>query len=481
MKNAARWIVCLALGAGCVEQPAANRAGVSSQELEQVRRRVARRTAPTPQHPLNINFGGNKVQLVGYDINVTELRPGQSVTVTWWWKCNTAPGDGWHLFTHLDDANRPRTNQDNVGEVRRAYQPDRWRAGEYIADTQTFDLPADWDSPVVRFHVGLWKDADRMTPTPAEMTDGDRRARVLELRTGVQIQVWEIAAPRATGAINIDGRLDEPAWQASARTGALVSTMSGDPPSGTDAHALARILWDDTNLYLAFEVQDENLVDPSQNRDDHLWEHDAVEVMIDPDGDGQNYFEFQVSPRGTRFDTRYDRARQPSTPTPGHIDFNPETRAAVVLTTPGTIGNPDDNDTGYTVEFAIPWASISTGLAHNPPQVGDNVRLNLFVMDEAKQGGHRFAAWSAPRSGDFHALERFGRVTLVTAIPDAPMAPGVVVPPAPGAAAQGAAAQPANAQPAQPEGNRRMAIPAVINPAVLRAAPRVGAPSGIGH
>ncbi len=476
MKNAARWIVCLALGAGCVEQPAQNRGGVSSQELESVRRRVARRTAPTPQHPLNISFGGNKVQLIGYDINVTELRPGQSVTVTWWWKCNSATGDGWRLFTHLDDANRPRTNQDNVGEVRRAYQPDRWRAGEFISDTQTFDLPADWDSPVVRFHLGLWKDAERMTPSPAESTDGDRRARALELRTGVQIQVAEIAAPRATGAINTDGRLDEPAWQNAARTGALVSTMSGDPASGTDAHALARMLWDDQNLYFAFEVQDENLVDPSTQRDDHLWEHDAVEVMIDPDGDGQNYFEFQVSPKNTRFDTRYDRARVPSTPTPGHIDFNPETRSGVVLGSPGTIGNPDDNDTGYTVEFAIPWSAISQGLAHNPPQAGDNIRLNLFVMDEAKQGGHRFAAWSAPRSGDFHALERFGRVSLVAALPNAPTPPGIVI--APGQPSAALQAQPVAAQPAQQQpGAPPRILPNAIPPAVLRNAARLRPPA----
>ncbi len=242
--------------------------------------------------------------------------------------------------------------------------------------------------------------------------------------------------------------------------------MSGDPASGTDAHALARLLWDDTNLYVAFEVQDENLVDPSTQRDDHLWEHDAVEVMIDPDGDGQNYFEFQVSPKNTRFDTRYDRARQPSTPTPGHIDFNPATRSGVVLGSPGTIGNPDDNDTGYTVEFAIPWADISTGLAHNPPQVGDNVRLNLFVMDEAKQGGHRFAAWSAPRSGDFHALERFGRVSLVATLPNAPTAPGIVI--APGTPEGAAQAQPV-VQPVAPPGRLN---PAAINPTALQNAAR---------
>jgi len=451
MKDVARWIVCLALGAGCVEQPARNRSGVSSQEIESVRRRVASRTAPTPQHALNVSFGGNKIQLLGYDVNVTELRPGQSVTVTWYWKCNTNPGEGWRLFTHLDDANRPRTNQDAVGEVRRAYQPSAWRAGEYIRDTQTFDLPADWDSPVVRFHVGVWKDADRMTPTPAEMTDGDRRVRALELRTGVTIQVSEMAIPRATGAITVDGRLDEPAWNNAARTGPLVSTMTGDPPSATDARAQARLLWDDNHLYVAFEVQDENLVDPSTNRDDHLWEHDAVEVMIDPDGDGQNYYEFQVSPKNQRFDTRYERARTPAAP--GLVDYNPETRSGVVVH--GTIGNIDDNDQGYTVEFAIPWSAIGMGLAHTPPQVGDSIRLNLFVLDEAKQGGHRFAAWSAPRSGDFHTLERFGRVTFAAELPTPPMAPSaVVVPPA-------APPTPSGAPPA---------LPTTIHPSVIHNA-----------
>jgi hypothetical protein len=463
MKNVGRWIVCLALAAGCVEQPAQNRGGVSSQELEAVRRRVARRQAPTPQHPLNITFG-NKVQLIGYDINVTELRPGQSVTVTWHWKCNASLGEGWRLFTHLDDAARPRTNQDGVGEVRRAYQPERWRAGEYIADTQTFDLPAEWDSPVVRVHVGFWKDAERLQPSPAEATDGDRRARALELRTGVQIQVSEMAVGRTSGAINADGRLDEPAWNNAARTGALVNTATGDPATGTDARATARMLWDDTNLYIAFEVSDENLVDPSANRDDHLWEHDAVEVMIDPDGDGQNYYEFQVSPRNQRFDTRYDRPRQPSTPTPGHIDFNPETRTGAVVT--GTIGNDGDNDTGYVVEMAIPWASINTGLAHTPPQVGDTVRVNLFVMDEAKQGGHRFAAWSAPRTSDFHVLERFGRISLATEIPSPAQLPaGIVVPAVVGEVPS------AQAAPTPAPSNRR-AIPNTLDPAAIQNAVR---------
>lgn len=480
MKNVARWMVCMALAAACVEQPAANNnnnRGVSSQELEAVRRRVASRTAPTNiQNPLNFTFGDNKVQLLGYEINQTELRPGQSVTVTFFWKCNTALGDGWRLFTHLDDINGPRTNQDNVGDVRRAYQPERWRAGEFVRDTQTFELPQEWDSPTVRIHVGFWKDAERLPATPADRTDGQRRARVIELRTGVQLPVSEMPVGRATGTITTDGRFDEPAWANAARTGPLVNTMTGAPAGATEASATARLLWDDQNLYVGFEVRDDNLVDPSTAHDNHLWEHDTVEIMIDPDGDSQNYYELQISPRNHTFDTRYDRPHDPVTRTPGqperfgHEDYNPELRTGVVAT--GTIGNTDDTDTGYNVEVAIPWASINQGLAHNPPQPGDTVRLNLYVMDEPKSGGQRAAAWSAPRRGDFHALERFGRITLAPATPG--NEPTAVPPTAPTGGPAAAVPAPPPGTPLEPTAiagpagantvrlNNGMIIPAVI-------------------
>ena len=144
--------------------------------------------------------------------------------------------------------------------------------------------------------------------------------------------------------------------------------------------------------------------------------------------------QFQVSPKNTRFDTRYDRARQPQPF--GHLDFDPGGASGANVS--GTIGNADDTDTGYDVELVIPWANVSDGLAHTPPQAGDQVRLNLFVMDEPKTGGQRSAAWSAPRGGDFHALARFGRITLAVDAPGAPAAapaPGPAAVPVPSAGA----------------------------------------------
>jgi hypothetical protein len=74
-------------------------------------------------------------------------------TLTWYWRVDATVGDGWRLFTHLDDASNPRVNKDGEGDVRRSYQPDRWRRGEFLTDRQTIEVPGDWDAPVVRVPV----------------------------------------------------------------------------------------------------------------------------------------------------------------------------------------------------------------------------------------------------------------------------------------------------------------------------------------
>jgi hypothetical protein len=54
---------------------------------------------------------------------------------------------------------------------------------------------------------------------------------------------------------------------------------------------------------------------------------------------------------------------------------------------------------------------------------------NDFIVLDAREAGQRAAGWSAPRVGDFHALDRFGRVVFVD-----PSAPTAAAAPAPEAA-----------------------------------------------
>lgn len=202
----------------------------------------------------------------------------------------------------------------------------------------------------------------------------------------------------------IDGRLDDAVWADAPETAAFVGTMTGDPAS---PHVTARIAWDDANVYVAFEVDDDYLKCTLSGHDPHLWEQDTVEIMLDPGGDGRNYFELQLSPTEQIFDTRYDSRRVPQPF--GHVDWDSGMRGAAVVR--GTV-NDDEDDEGYVAELAIPWGAFHAGSPPaDPPRAGDEWRIALYVLD-ARREGQGGVGWSPPLVGDFHVPDRFGRVVF---------------------------------------------------------------------
>jgi len=217
-------------------------------------------------------------------------------------------------------------------------------------------------------------------------------------------EIPELTAPRRSGEIVLDGHLGETDWANAPVTERFVRTMDGTPGEPVTT---ARVLWDDTHLYVAFEVADDYLHCTFEGHDAHLWEQDAVELMIDPDGDGEGYFELQVSPTGLVFDTRFDTVRQPAPF--GYPDWQSGLEAGIDLR--GT-ANDDEADQGYTVELRIPFASFGAGSDPAPvPTGGETWSVALYLLD-AQRNGQRGVGWSAPLVGDFHVPTRFGRVTF---------------------------------------------------------------------
>ncbi|UJR81016.1 carbohydrate-binding family 9-like protein [Sandaracinus amylolyticus] len=431
MKKSVLVFLVASLAIACVEQAPE----LSAAEREQLRENISRE-APHPQHELDINFE-NRVRLIGYDVSTETVTPGQAFTITWYWHAQRQLDGGWQIFTHLADGRgENRVNEDTNGVVRQLYQPGRWREGEYIEDPQTITLPADWGSDQVVFYLGLWNGPHRLSISRGP-SDGENRARAAQLSvaTGPTAQAAperpatpppSIRAQHATGGVRIDGRLDDAAWQVPASTG-FVNTVTG---ATGDVRATVRTLWDAQKLYVAFEVDDTFLRNTLEGRDAHLWEQDAVEIMVDPDGDGRNYFELQVSPTGEVFDTRYDSRRVPGPI--GHADWNAAIEASVA--TRGT-ANDDADDEGYSVEIAIPWSSFVApdGSAMSAPPSESTWRMNFYVMDTTRSGS-RSSGWSPTLERDFHVPARFGRVTFAPA-PVAAAEPAAEAAPAPTARA----------------------------------------------
>jgi hypothetical protein len=219
----------------------------------------------------------------------------------------------------------------------------------------------------------------------------------------------------APGAhLELDGKLDEDIWKYASATGEFVNAGSGAINGDQTLSGRALLAWDNEYFYVAVEIRDSNIRGdfPADAGDPHLWTESTAEIMIDPDGDGDNrdYYEIQIGPQNLIFDSQFDGYNQPRVLPDGpfgHQEWTASARTAVSLR--GTPNNARDHDDGYTVEAQIPWRSFGKAKAA-PPQSGDTWRMNFYAM--RNNGG---LAWSPILGqGNFHRASRFGRVKWVT-------------------------------------------------------------------
>jgi hypothetical protein len=457
--------------------------GTSSSELEKLKPYILEQAPSDMTSKLDINFE-NKVRLIGYKIEpVGTAAPGTDVKLTMFWKVDDKLDDGWSLFTHVVDSNNERIlNIDNVGplrEVKESHQvlwPSAWEKGKIYADEQSFRVPDDVKTADIAITTGIWK-GDARLKVVSGPADADNRGIVVRLKTGAenkpsphtelpQMRVMKLAK---NTKINIDGKLEDEAWKTAASSRPFVDVGTGNPNTAFPVNGSVKLAWDDANIYLAFQVEDPDIIGgwPKDAKDPHLWEKDTVEIMLDPDGDGDNndYYEIQVNPQNLVFDTQYDRYNEPKTEPNGpfgHQDWSAKLKSAVVID--GTLDKPGDKDKGYTVEMAIPWASFAKAKNH-PPKAGDEWRMNFYAMQN-----NSGVAWSPILGqGNFHKASRFGRVVWATA--DAPVAAASGAPAAPAPVAAGSAA------PAGSAGAASVVKPKANLPAMSVAKPIAPAPA----
>lgn len=384
---------------------------------------------------LDVDFEG-KAKLLGYKMTPAgNAGPGAEVKLTLYWQATENIGEGWNLFTHVLDAAGERVlNVDNVGPLRewvdnhQALSPSFWEKGKVYVDEQTFRLPDQITTPELTVVTGIWKGDARMKPI-AGPHDKENRAIVAHIKTGVsntpkpttQAPIKSLRVDKlAKGAtITVDGKLNEEAWKTAAVAGPFVNVGDGSAvPDSAPVKGTAKLTWDDKNLYVAFEIQSKHIVGgfPKDAKDPHLWEKDTVEMMVDPDGDGDNldYYEMQINPQNLVFDTRYEKYNEPKDDKKGLfgvMDWSAKLKSAVVID--GELDKADKGK-GYVVEAAIPWTSFDKA-KQTPPKPGDSWRMNFYGMKN--NGG---VAWSPIlNQGNFHKASRFGRV--IWAIPGEPL------------------------------------------------------------
>lgn len=178
---------------------------------------------------------------------------------------------------------------------------------------------------------------------------------------------------RANEAIKADGILNENSWQKAEWTNSF-GDIRGDKHPIPPHKTRVKMLWDDNWFYIAAEMEEP-----------HVWatitEHDAVifrendfEVFIDPDGDTHNYYEIEVNALGTIWDLMLTK---PYRNGGNAIDAWDIKGLKVGVDVNGTINDPEDTDTGWSVELAIPWDVLEEASADGLPANGTQWRVNF--------------------------------------------------------------------------------------------------------
>jgi hypothetical protein len=395
--------------AACVEQDTDK---PTEEDMKAVKGNILT-AAPTPKSSVNADLEG-KVVYLGMDFDPATAVPGKEIKLTHYWRAVASPGDGWRVFTHIEGPNHQGFINADHGPVGGKYPVSQWKAGQIIRDEHTITLPANWTHESAIVYVGLWRGPTRLT-VKTGANDGANRVIAATIPVKVAPKPEPVrkryVARKTDKPIKIDGKLDEAAWADAPSTGPFVNTLNGGP---AEQKTEAKLLWDDKNLYVAFENVDADIWSNLTKRDDKLWTQEAVELMIDADKNGKTYVEFQIAPNGTMFDTylpTYRKYEDSIDPKKAQFSWNSKMNAKVVVD--GTLNKHNDKDKGWTVELALPLADVkgmdpAVEISRLPPGLGDTWRFNMFRMDMPQGQSQQAAGWSPPMVGDFHALDKFG-------------------------------------------------------------------------
>jgi predicted metalloprotease with PDZ domain len=227
---------------------------------------------------------------------------------------------------------------------------------------------------------------------------------------------------RAQAPIQIDGRIDEPAWKAAAWTDEFLDIEGAIRPRPR-LQTRAKMLWDDSYFYVAALLEEPHVWGTLTRHDSVIFQDNDFEIFIDPDGDNHEYYEIEINALNTEWDLFLKKPYRDGGPAVNEWEI-PGLKSAVQVV--GTLNDPNDRDTSWSVEVAIPWSALAKFAHRNtPPKDGDQWKVNFSRVEwqhEIVAGTYRKRpktpennwVWSPQGVIDMHRPERWGIVQFST-------------------------------------------------------------------
>lgn len=213
-------------------------------------------------------------------------------------------------------------------------------------------------------------------------------------------------AARIAQPLPLDGSLTSPHWLAGSPLDVNYDpiALKRQPIATT-----ARLLYDDSFLYVGFDCEDDDPWATLADRDAQLWTEETVEVFLVPlrrgQGVGPNpvqYLELGVNPLNAQYDILLTGYPGPTWRSPdSDIGWDVAGLRSAVRVWPGR----------WTAEIAIPFAGLTTWDVPMPPRPGDVWRMQLGRADRPHRGDTQWLCW-APMRTTFHQPWLFGELSF---------------------------------------------------------------------
>jgi hypothetical protein len=176
--------------------------------------------------------------------------------------------------------------------------------------------------------------------------------------------------PRKVTSLVIDGDPGEVAWHYAASVHEFSIAPQHRPPTNATK---AWLTWDERFLYVAFDANDPAIEATRTGRDSDTYKDDVLEIFFKTDPQEPDYYNIEINALGefrdgynspeSRFNDGWD--------CPG---------LEVGVNVDGTLNEPDDDDDGWQLEVAIPFACLPS-LEGRAPEAGDVWLFHLARID----------------------------------------------------------------------------------------------------
>lgn len=179
--------------------------------------------------------------------------------------------------------------------------------------------------------------------------------------------------PKTIERINIDGIANETSWGLSYFTDNFIDIEGIKTPK---YKTKVKMLWDANYLYVFAELNEPHIWGNLKQRDTIIYYNNDFEIFIDPSGTGVGYGEIEINALNTVWDLYLNKPYRIGGKANFEWNLN-NLKSAVKIH--GTLNNPNDTDTLWTVEMAIPLKPF-IGLKNKPktsPKEGEQWRINF--------------------------------------------------------------------------------------------------------